>query len=136
MKNRSAAALPHACTTGLIAIALAATLSSAAMAANNDLLSVSARKIDADTNVANVKIADLDLTTAVAQRALRARIASAVTAVCTFGGDKGPRLPVDRGCAGDAAWDANQQAQAVIAMAASHQSASAMPATVTVRGAR
>jgi UrcA family protein len=136
MRTRFAAAAPHACKTGLIAIALAVTLSSAAMAANDEAISVSARTIDANTKVANVKIADLDLTSPVAQRTLRARLASAVNEVCTFGGDRGPRLPVDRGCAGDAAWDAQHRALAIIAMAGSHQSASAMPATVTVRGAR
>lgn len=136
MRIRVAAALPHACKTGLMAIAFAATLSGAAMAANNDLISVSASTTDPNTQIANVKIADLDLTSAVAQRALHARLASAVREVCTFGGDRGPRLPVDRGCAGDAAWDAEYQARAMIAMAGSHRSATAMPVAMTVRGTR
>jgi len=120
----------------LIGIAIAATLSGAAMAANTDMISVSAATTDPDTKIASVKVADLDLTRQAAQAELHARLASAVREVCTFGGDRGPRLPVDRGCSGDARADAERQAQAIIAMAANHQSASTMPAVVTVHGAK
>lgn len=127
----------HARKTGLvIGIALAASLSGAAMAANNEVISVSAVTTDPDTKIASVKIADLDLTRRAAQLELQARLASAVREVCTFGGDRGPRLPVDRGCSGDAAADATRQAQAIIAMAGNQQSASTMPAVVTVHGAK
>lgn len=134
----SAASSPHARKTGsLVAVVLAATLSSAAMAAPNDLISVSASPTDSNSKIARVKIADLDLRNVAGQFALRSRLASAVREVCTFGGDRGPRLPVDRGCSGDAAADAERQARTLIAMAASgNQSASAMPATVALHGVR
>lgn len=135
MRIRRAAASPHACTTGLIAMAIAATLSSAAMAAHNDMISVSASTADPNTKVASVKIADLDLTNATAQRELHARLALAVNEVCTFGSEQGPRLPVDLGCAGDAKADAERQAAAIIAMAGSPQ-ASAMPVSVALHGSR
>lgn len=139
MTIRPAAISSRARQTGsLVAIVLAATLSSAAMAATpNDLISVSASPTDSDSRIASIKIADLDLRSQTGQIALRARLASAVREVCTFGGDRGPRLPVDRGCAGDAAADAEQQARSIIAMATSgNASASAMPATVALHGAR
>lgn len=121
----------------LVAIALAASLSTAAMAAHDDLISVSASPVDSNSKIANVKIADLDLRSAAGQKALHARLATAVREVCTFGGDRGPRLPVDRGCAGDAAASAEEQARNVIAMAANgNQSASAMPKTVALHGVK
>lgn len=132
----SATSLYAGKTGSLVAIVLAATLSSAAIAAHNDLISVSASPTDSDSKIASVKIADLDLRNPAGQVALRARLASAVREVCTFGGDRGPRLPVDRGCAGDAAASAEQQAQTIIAMAASQPSASAMPGSVTLHGGR
>ncbi|SDC22406.1 UrcA family protein [Sphingomonas sp. YR710] len=130
--------LPHARKAGsLVAIVLAATLSAAAIAAHDDLISVSASPVDSNSKIANVKIADLDLRSAVGRKSLHARLAMAVREVCTFGGDRGPRLPADSGCTGDAAASAEKQARSVIAMATNgNQSASTMPATVALHGVK
>lgn len=101
----------------LIAIVLAAGLSTAAFASAADQISVSAKTDDGNTQIATISITDLDLSRPAAQAELRARLATAVREVCTFGGDRGPRMPVDKGCTGDARVDAARQAKAVIAMA-------------------
>lgn len=114
----------------LLAIVLAAGLSTAAFAASADQISVSAKPGDENTRVAAVSITDLDLAHHAGQVELRARLASAVQEVCTFGGDRGPRMPVDKGCTGNARADALRQAEAIIAMAARQASASRSSAAV------
>jgi len=117
----------------LLAIVLAAGLSTAAFASSADQISVSAKPGDENTKIAAVAIGDLDLSRPAAQAELRSRIASAVREVCTFGGDRGPRMPVDLGCVGDARIDAQRQAEALIASATGQASASRSSAAV--RGA-
>ncbi|MDB5685912.1 MAG: UrcA family protein [Rhizorhabdus sp.] len=114
----------------LLAIVLAAGLSTAAFAGSADQISVSAKADDANTQVAAVSITDLDLSRRADQVELRARLASAVQGVCTFGGT---RMPVDKGCTGNARADASRQAEAIIAMAA--RQASASRSSAAVRGA-
>lgn len=111
--------------SALLALAMTAGMTTAAIAQDN--INVSA---GADSRTAAVNVGDLNLASASGQSALHARLNDAAKQVCTFGAS---RFDVDTACAADAQREASAQAVALINASANGKVAQS---TVVLHGAK
>ncbi len=110
-------------TRSFVALALAAGLSTGALASTGQINVPAHRDGDSNTQTTAVNSSDLNLASVDGRADLRSRIDVAVREVCTFG----TYASVDKGCTGDAKLDAQRKIEAIIASA--HQQSVEQPDT-------